>query len=231
MPRWFSIIHEDDDLLVVSKQSGISMHPAGRDAKHNLLLEIEKELDYQPFPVMRLDRETSGIVIFAKNKHTAAHLSKLIRRREIHKTYHAVIFGKAKDQTIKQPIGECAADCGRGWKKCVGGDSPKEAITIIRTIQSGKKYSLVEARTLTGRQHQIRVHLAWLGHPIVGDKTYIEDWVFDAYTNQHNRTLTPEMLDIVRCERLLLHATELSFEEQHFHSAAPKIFNTFLEES
>jgi len=229
MNSWFTIIHEDDNILVINKESGISMHPAGRDVEHNLLLEMEKEFDYQPFPVMRLDRETSGIVIFAKNKETAAHLSKIIRRREMHKTYYAIVFGKPMDQTIKQPIGECVCDYGHGWKKCVGGDKPQEAITIIKTLKSNETYSLVEVKTLTGRQHQIRVHLAWLGHPLVGDKIYIEDWVFDEYTNKNKRTLNQKMLDIIKCERLLLHATELSFEDKSFHCALPQVFQSFIE--
>lgn len=229
MAEWFDIIFENEDYLVVDKKSGISMHPAGRFENFNLLLELEKELKYRPYLVMRLDRETSGICIFGKTKDVASHLSYLIREKKIQKKYLCVVFGIPKDQIIEKPIGECTCDYGSGWKKCIDGEKPQNAITHIKILKSKNDYSLLEVETKTGRQHQIRVHLASIGHPIVGDKLYKEDWVFDKYVNDVNyKEMTKEMLDVVKCERLLLHASYIKFDDFEFKSEMPKEFKKFI---
>lgn len=248
MTHWFDMIFENKNYLVVDKKSGISMHPAGRFEKFNLLLEIEKELKYRPYTVMRLDRETSGLVVFGKTKDAAAHLSYLIRNKKIEKKYFAVVFGvsKEKEFTIDKSIGECSCDCKKGWKKCVIDETNKNndeknkkintdkkvqsAITHVKLIKSSKdkKYSLLEIKTETGRQHQIRVHLASIGHPIVGDKLYIQDWIFDKCANELDYKTTKEMQDIIKSDRLLLHASYLNFEGLTFTSDLPKLFETFL---
>jgi len=233
------MIFEDERYLVVNKSSGISMHPAGRFENFNLLLEIEKECGYRPYLVMRLDRETSGICIFGKTKEAASHLSYLIHEKKIQKKYLAVVFGEPnkKEQVITGAIGEKICDYGSGWKKCIGGKKPQDAITHIKVLKTYTKtyanniketYSLVEVETKTGRQHQIRVHLSSIGHPIVGDKLYKEDWVFDKCVNELDYKMTKEMLDVVKCERLLLHACYIKFDDLEFECNIPKEFGNFV---
>lgn len=230
--EWFDIIYEDDEMLVVNKKSGIATHPAGRDSDHNLILEFEKYLGYRPWTLMRLDRETSGIMVFGKVKECASIINKHIRERNIKKKYECVVFGNPKSQTIDGAIGEVTCDCLKGWKKSVDGEGAKHAVTIIENIKSNGDYSLIDVKTLTGRQHQIRVHLSHIGHPLVGDKLYKEDWIFDTYSNENGRVLTQDMLDIIKCDRLLLHAKSLEFEykgeSKYFEAPIPKVFNKFI---
>ncbi|MFA6089301.1 MAG: RNA pseudouridine synthase [Candidatus Woesearchaeota archaeon] len=228
--NWFTIIYENENFLVVNKKSGISMHPAGRFEDFNLVLEIQKDLGYKAYPVMRLDRETSGICIFGKTSEAAAHLSYLIREKKIQKKYQCVVFGvpNPKEQIIENEIGERICDYGKGWKKCIDGKKAQHAITHIKVLKSNSEYSLVEVETKTGRQHQIRVHLSSIGHPIVGDKIYKEDWVFDKCVNELDYVMTKEMIDVVKSDRLLLHASYVKFEDFEFNCEIPKEFEKFI---
>jgi RluA family pseudouridine synthase len=163
----FDIVFEDDNCVVVSKSGNMPVHEGGLYKKNCLTALLEKKLGFRVFPVYRLDRETSGLVVFAKNK-------KAFEKIKISdKEYVAVCNGKISDDIlIDKPIGETKGDF-IDWKKCVD-EKGKPAKTKIIPIKIFKDYSLVKIILYTGRQHQIRVHLSSIGHHILGDKVYGE---------------------------------------------------------
>lgn len=152
-----TVLRETDDWIAVDKPSGMPTQPT-RDRETRSLEELLRLRHRTIHLVHRIDTQTSGVVIFAKTKAAAAWLSQMFASREIKKTYLAIIEGTiAEDVTIDTPI------------------EGKEAMTVIRPVrQSGDSTTrqLVEAEILTGRMHQIRIHLASVGHPVVGDRRY-----------------------------------------------------------
>lgn len=171
-----SILYEDDDLLVVNKPAGMVVHPApGSWSKTfvNALLyycgQLEGEqTSLRPGIVHRLDKETSGVLIAAKNLNMQQKLIHLFASRQVYKEYLAVCLGKPKDGEIIAPIGRHPIH--RKQMAVVPGG--KQAITICKTIGWNEKLSLVQVIIGTGRTHQIRVHLKYQGTPILGDDLY-----------------------------------------------------------
>ena len=183
----FSILDETDDWLVVNKPAPLQIHPSKpSDAGLTLWDGLRELLSYelvnggQVSIVNRLDRETSGVVLIAKNAASARLFGKAMMRRQMHKTYLAIVHGWPDWETtqLDAPIlrqGEVRES--RIWvKQCVHEDGvPCETeFRVLRRWEQGpgSRFALVEARPLTGRMHQIRVHLSHLGLPIVGDKIY-----------------------------------------------------------
>jgi len=174
-----SIVYEDDDLVVVDKPAGMVVH-VGAGVKSgtlvNALLHHIQSLsteggELRPGIVHRLDRMTSGLVIVAKNDAAHHALAAQFKSREIHKTYLALVHGRvAKDS------GEVASTVGRDPARRVrmkaGGIAPRESLTRYRVMKRFPHFTLLEAEPRTGRTHQIRVHLASIGHPVVGDTLY-----------------------------------------------------------
>jgi 23S rRNA pseudouridine1911/1915/1917 synthase len=152
------IIYEDDDLLVYDKPAGINC-------------------DDFPKRVHRLDKDTSGIFLVAKNEEALNFLQKQFKEREVEKKYVSLITGHLKNQTgeIKTLLGRSPND--RRKQKVFMPQEPgegnrREAMTLYKVLQRFKDYDLIEAEPKTGRKHQIRAHLSYLGHPIAGDKLY-----------------------------------------------------------
>lgn len=170
------ILFEDEYFLAVNKPSGMVVHPApGHPSKTfvNALLfhckELEKQVgDLRPGIVHRLDKDTSGILLAAKTKQAHQNLIALFSERKIEKTYMAICVGKATDAVINQPIGRHPV---HRKEMCVRADG-KSAISHVRTLMTNNSLSLVEVDLITGRTHQIRVHLKAAGTPILGDPMY-----------------------------------------------------------
>ncbi len=174
-----AVVYEDADLLVVNKPAGMVVH-AGAGVKSgtlvNALLGHVQSLsseggELRPGIVHRLDKMTSGLVVVAKNDAAHRRLSEQFKSREVHKTYLALVHGRvtAERGEISKPVGR---DPRRRTRMMAGGIAAREALTKYRVLRRPGPFTLVEAMPLTGRTHQIRVHLASLGHPVVGDATY-----------------------------------------------------------
>ena len=171
------IIYEDDYLAVLNKPSDLIVHPTETVRENTLvnrlLCKLNKLSDiYEPFRpgiVHRLDKDTSGLIIIAKDNDTHEKLKDMFQNRELEKYYVAIVHGKINEEvTIEKPIGR---DVNNRTKMTVCDDG-KYAKSIAKPICFNDDYSLVEVSILTGRTHQIRVHLSYLHHPVLGDKTY-----------------------------------------------------------
>jgi 23S rRNA pseudouridine1911/1915/1917 synthase len=170
-------LYEDEDLLVIDKQPGITVHPTKGHPSHTLANGIMKYMEdtNQSFKIRfanRLDMDTSGIVIVAKNANTQNGISQQMRAQSTVKKYRAVVHGNITEDTftIHLPIGRPAPD---EIRRCVLEEGGKDAITDVKVLAHyGENYTLVELTLKTGRTHQIRVHLSHIGHPIVGDELY-----------------------------------------------------------
>ena len=175
------IIYEDNDIIVVNKPKGLVVHPANGNPDGTLvnsLMAICKDSlsgiggKIRPGIVHRLDKDTSGILIVAKNDKAHINMSEQIKNHEVQKTYIALVKGivKETEATINMPIGRSQKD----RKKMAVIREGKEAITHFKVIERFPKYNctLLEIKIETGRTHQIRVHLSQIGYPIIGDSTY-----------------------------------------------------------
>ena len=173
------IIYEDDDLLVINKPAGIVVHPApghSNDTLVNALLAYypnlqDSDVDTRPGIVHRLDKDTSGLLLVAKNARTQAALAEQMKRHEIIKRYLALVEGVvALDAgSIDAPIGR---DPRHRQQMAITAISSREARTHFRVLQRFAHHTLLLLQLETGRTHQIRVHLKAIGHPIVGDPVY-----------------------------------------------------------
>jgi 23S rRNA pseudouridine1911/1915/1917 synthase len=174
-----SVLYEDADLIVLNKQAGISVHPgAGRNRGTlvNALLAHCKNLSgiggkERPGIVHRLDKETSGCVVVAKNDFAHVELSRQFAARTVDKIYLALVAGKlrSKSGTIVAAI---ARDRVHRKKMTIARSGGRKAKTDFKAVRSGRDATLLECRLHSGRTHQIRVHLKHLGHPILGDSLY-----------------------------------------------------------
>jgi 23S rRNA pseudouridine1911/1915/1917 synthase len=174
-----SIVYEDDDLLVVNKPAGMAVH-VGAGVKSgtlvNALLHHVRTLSSagdasRPGIVHRLDKMTSGLVVVAKNDAAHRQLAEQFKSRLVRKTYVLLVHGRVSSAQgqISKPVGR---DPVRRTRMKAGGLRPREALTRYEVIRRLPAFTLLEAHPETGRTHQIRVHFAALGHPIVGDTTY-----------------------------------------------------------
>ena len=173
------IIYEDKDIIVVNKPKGMVVHPANGNPDGTLvnsLMSICKDSlsgiggEIRPGIVHRLDKDTSGVIVVAKNDKAHINLSEQIKNHKVEKTYIALVKGvvKANEATIDMPIGRSTKD----RKKMAVTKTGKNAITHFKVIKRSHNYTLLEVKIETGRTHQIRVHLSQIGYPIVGDTTY-----------------------------------------------------------
>jgi 23S rRNA pseudouridine1911/1915/1917 synthase len=172
-----SIVYEDDDLLVVDKPAGLTVHPAPGHPSHTLINALLSHLPHlargdslRPGIVHRLDRDTSGVMVVAKNSPAQAKLIEQFRARSVAKAYIVLVKGKLTPESgvIEAPIGRDP----RHRQRMAVVTKGREARTEYRVMKYIEGYTLLEVKPETGRTHQIRVHLAAIGYPVVGDKVY-----------------------------------------------------------
>ena len=171
------IVYEDDDLLVINKASGMVVHPGPGHYTNTLVnallyrFNITSGDKMRPGIVHRLDKDTSGLMLVAKNEETHEKLSKMIGNKEVERRYLAITTGVIKTDTgtIDAPIGR---DQRNRLKMQVTDVNAKEAITHFKVLKRYKANTLIECILETGRTHQIRVHLAYINYPIVNDPLY-----------------------------------------------------------
>ena len=220
------ILYEDNDIIVVNKPKGMVVHPANGNPDGTLVNAIMAKCkgslsgiggEIRPGIVHRLDKDTSGAIIVAKNDKAHIRLSDDLKNHRIKKTYIALVRGTVKENeaTINMPIARSKQD----RKKMAVDKNGKEAITHFKVLNRYEgKYTLLEINIETGRTHQIRVHLSHIGYPIIGDSTY---------SNGKNEW---------GIEGQCLHAKSLDFKhpitekEIHIEAPLPKYFNEIIED-
>ena len=173
------IVYEDNDIIVVNKPKGLVVHPANGNWDGTLVNAIMAKCkdslsgiggEIRPGIVHRLDKDTSGLLIIAKNDKAHLNLSEQIKDRKVKKIYYTLVRGVVpeNDATINMPIARSTKD----RKKMAVDKNGKEAITHFKVLERFDKYTLLEVKIDTGRTHQIRVHLSQIGYPVVGDEVY-----------------------------------------------------------
>ncbi|MFH0985751.1 MAG: RluA family pseudouridine synthase [Candidatus Omnitrophota bacterium] len=173
------IVYEDDDCLVVNKAAGMVVHPAHGNPRHTLvnalLFHVQQlgnaEDKVRPGIVHRLDKDTSGLLVVAKNDYTHAKLALQFKEHTIDRVYNAIVRG-----VVQHNEGVCEEPVGRAFlnrkKVVVRPSGGKDAVTFFRVVKRFRDATFVEIRPKTGRTHQIRVHFAHMGHPVLGDSFY-----------------------------------------------------------
>ena len=211
METIFKILYENDDLIAMDKPAGISTIPERNREKNCFLHLIRKQVQQPVMTVHRLDKEVSGVIVFAKNPAAHKRFNMLFDQRQVHKTYVAIIHGcMADDQgEIRKPIrqfgsGRMGVDMEKG----------KPSITQFDVKQKSERYSKVMLYPLTGKRHQLRVHLYDAGHAIVGDPLYGDKHLQSQF------------------HRLMLHAHKIEFEWEgmghlEIESAVPEVMDRF----
>ena len=219
------IIYEDKDIIVVNKPKGMVVHPGNGNPDGtlvNAIMAICKDSlsgiggEIRPGIVHRLDKDTSGIIIVAKNDKAHINLSEQIKDHKVKKTYIALVKGIVKENTatINMPIGRSEKD----RIKMAVTKKGKEAITHFKVLKRYDKYTLLQVNIETGRTHQIRVHLSQIGYPIVGDEVYSKgknEW------NIKGQCLHAKSLEFV-------HPT--TGEKMYLEAPLPEYFEKILEE-
>ena len=218
-----NIIYEDEHIVVLNKESGQVVHPGAGNRSHTLVNALLFHFPAitkigpreRPGIVHRLDKETSGVIVTAKSRQAYEELKRQFRSREVSKMYTGLVWGRINDEvgSISLPLGRHI----RNRKKIsVKTNKPREAETRYTVRKIYREFTLLDISPVTGRTHQIRVHMSVFGHPVVGDTKY-------------GRKKTK-----VRCPRLFLHASNLAFKHPEtnklveFSAKLPQELQDFL---
>ena len=218
-----NIIYEDNDIVVINKEKGMVVHPGNGNLEGTLVNAVLNHCkgtlsgiggEIRPGIVHRLDKDTSGLIIVAKNDKAHINLSEQIKNREVKKIYTALVRGiiPENEATINMPIGRSNVD----RKKMAVRKDGKEAITHVKVEKRYNGYTLIKVKIDTGRTHQIRVHMAQIGYPVIGD---------EVYSNGKNE---------FNVHGQMLHSTILEFkhpitgEKMHLETELPEYFKNIL---
>ena len=209
------ILFEDDALLVLNKPAGLVCHPTRGDENSSLIGRVRRHLGHaEGRLVNRLDRETSGIVLVAKGAGPAGELGRLFGTPAVAKTYWAIVHGHvaAVPFTIDAPTGkDVESPVAIKDRVRPDGAAARTGVRLLRAFDRlGAPFSVLELRPETGRKHQIRIHLAHIGHPIVGDKIYGGDET--RYLRFVSRSMTTNDVTALMVTNHALHARALSFQ-------------------
>jgi len=207
------ILFEDADVLAVDKPEGLAVVPERDRARPCLLSMLAQQVPYKPYVVHRLDKEVSGVMLLAKNAAAHRTLNDQFSTHQVHKTYLALVHGRMESDhgAIDRPIREF----GSG-RMGIDAERGKPSITKYKVLECLAGYSLLEVHPITGRRHQIRVHLYSIGHPVVGDVHYGDKALQGLFG------------------RLMLHALKVTFttpsgQNQAVESPVPASFQQVLE--
>ena len=217
------IYYEDDDLIVVNKPSGMVVHPAPGNYSGTLVNALmyhtnnlsTVNTNIRPGIVHRIDADTSGLLLVAKNDKTHNVLAEAIQKKEVVREYIALVEGIINEDTatIDAPIGR---DIHNRKKMCVTGENSKEAVTHIRVLDRFTDSTLIRCKLETGRTHQIRVHLSYIDHPVVNDPVY-----------GRKKLINPKFGQMLHAEKLgFVHPTTKEYME--FTSPVPEEFTKIL---
>jgi 23S rRNA pseudouridine1911/1915/1917 synthase len=219
-PRCFEVIHEDDDVLILDKPPGLPMHPTATYHKNTLTYLLrERYGEGAPHICHRLDRETSGVVVCAKHRDAERSLKQAFENRRVSKRYVAITRGALPEDegVIDRAMGRATTGLHVLMEIKPEGEG-LAAVTRFLVRERREGATLVELEPATGRQHQLRVHLAHVGHPIVGDKLYGPEGV-EAFMEYIDAGMTPALRRRLGHERHALHAQDLVVD--HPRTGAP----------
>ena len=217
-----NIVYEDDDIIVLNKESGMVVHPGNGNNDGtlvnallyhtNALSDVNGEV--RPGIVHRIDKDTSGLMVVAKNNKAHEILADALSKHEIKRDYIALLKGEflSDTATIDAPIGR---DKLNRKKMTVTGENSKDAITDMRVLKRYKGYTLVRLSLHTGRTHQIRVHMEYIGYPVYNDPVYTND-----KTTEFGQFLHSASIDFIH---------PIAKEHMHFECELPKYFKEFLD--
>lgn len=224
------IVYEDDDVAVINKPRGMVVHPGPGNQSGTLVNAIMYHMGdslssingvIRPGIVHRIDKDTSGLLMIAKNDAAHESLAAQLKVHSVTREYTALVYDNIKEDsfTVDQPIGR---DERNRMRNAVGGSGARNAVTHIKVLERFGKYTLVKAVLETGRTHQIRVHMAYMHHPLVGDELY-------------GPRRTSSKIEGIAVSGQLLHAGTLGFvhpstgQYMEFHSDLPEVFAQVLE--
>ncbi len=224
------IVYEDDDVAVINKPRGMVVHPGPGNQSGTLVNAIMYHMGdslssingvIRPGIVHRIDKDTSGLLMIAKNDAAHESLAAQLKVHSVTREYTALVYDNIKEDsfTVDQPIGR---DERNRMRNAVNGAAARNAVTHIKVLERFGKYTLVKAVLETGRTHQIRVHMAYMHHPLVGDELY-------------GPRRTSSKIEGIAVSGQLLHAGTLGFvhpstgQYMEFHSDLPEVFAQVLE--
>lgn len=229
--KGFTLLFEDEWFIAVNKTGNLPVHPSGRYFNNTLVALLEDRYGRKVYPVHRIDRETSGVILLAFDGKSAGALSESLAKGS--KEYFALVHGNFPNEEvmIDLPLGRDMESAVTKKRKAWAGGTEK-ARTRFRKVLTAGDTSLVRCFPETGRLHQIRAHLLAAGHPIVGDKLYGRDE--NAFLEFVKHGLTAELSERLLLPRSALHAAKLAFshprtmEKMIFRAPLPKMFADFI---
>lgn len=233
----YSIVYDDDSFFVVDKPANLPVHPAGKYYFNTLTMMLSRDGFESSFPINRLDKETSGLVVFAKSSSLAAKLHKIFSQPETSKEYLAIVFGRTEKLfEVNAPLKKTQVGDIRDFMLVSLDGLPSK--TVVKTLKYADKYSYVRVFLHSGRRHQIRAHLSTIGHAIVGDKQYgSHPELFISHVLDPLSLSDDDVIATVGARRQFLHCVFLRFVHPKtgsvvfFDSKLPKDIFNFLKDN